>query len=137
MSRSLITINSAADRARAMKYVAQAPSGTRVEFKATKRSLPQNDKLWALLTDIAEQHVHHGRKYPPATWKMILMHAWGIETVFVPSLTGAGIVPVYRSSDLSKDEMSSLIEFITAWATEQGITLHDGKPSEMAGERAA
>jgi hypothetical protein len=35
MSRHLITISSTRERARVMKYVCDAPFGTRVEFKAT------------------------------------------------------------------------------------------------------
>ena len=43
MSRHLVVINSTADRERAARYVALAPFGTRLELKASKRTLPQND----------------------------------------------------------------------------------------------
>lgn len=127
MSRHLITLNSSADRARVVKYAAQAPSGTRVEFKAAKRTLPQNDRMWAMLTDVAAQKEHGGRKLKPEIWKCLFMHACGKEVKFLPALDGSGFVPLsYHSSDLSKDEMSQLIEFMMAWGTENGVVFHDG-----------
>ena len=105
---------------------------TRVEFKETKRSLPQNDRMWAMLTDIATQKEHCGRKYTPEIWKCLLMHAWGREVKFIPALDGEGVVPmVYRSSDLSKTEMTELIEFMFSWGSQNGIAFHDDE------ERAA
>ena len=53
MSRALITANSRYDRERAAKACLSCPAGTRIEFKAAKRTLPQNDRMWAMLTDIA------------------------------------------------------------------------------------
>jgi len=37
------------------------------------------------------------------------------------NLDGDGIVPLTRSSDLSVEEMSNLIELIVAWGTQRGI----------------
>lgn len=132
MSRALITLRGAVDRERVARWAAQAPFGTRVEFKETKRSLPQNDRMWAMLTDIATQKEHCGRKYTPEIWKCLLMHAWGREVKFIPALDGEGVVPmVYRSSDLSKTEMTELIEFMFSWGSQNGIAFHDDE------ERAA
>ena len=132
MSRALITLRGAVDRERVARWAAQAPFGTRVEFKETKRSLPQNDRMWAMLTDIATQKEHCGRKYTPEIWKCLLMHAWGREVKFIPALDGEGVVPmVYRSSDLSKAEMTELIEFMFSWGGQNGIVFHDSE------ERAA
>jgi hypothetical protein len=132
MSRALVTIRGAADRERVSRWAAQAPAGTRVEFKEVKRSLPQNDRMWAMLTDIATQKDHYGRKYTPEIWKCLLMHAWGREVKFIPALDGESVVPmVYRSSDLSKAEMTDLIEFMFSWGSENGIVFHDDE------ERAA
>jgi hypothetical protein len=126
MSRALVTIRGAADRERVSRWAAQAPAGTRVEFKEVKRSLPQNDRMWAMLTDIATQKDHYGRKYTPEIWKCLLMHAWGREVKFIPALDGESVVPmVYRSSDLSKAEMTELIEFMFSWGAQNGIVFHD------------
>ncbi len=132
MSRALVTLRGAGDRERVARWAAQAPAGTRVEFKETKRSLPQNDRMWAMLTDIATQKEHCGRKYTPEIWKCLLMHAWGREVKFIPALDGEGVVPmVYRSSDLGKAEMTELIEFMFSWGAQNGVVFHDDE------ERAA
>jgi hypothetical protein len=132
MSRYLITLRSTAERERAMRIVSAAPAGTRVEFRAVKRSIPQNDLMWGLLTDVATQKEHCGRKYTPDQWKVLFMHACGREVQFVPSLDGATFIPWgQRSSDLSKDEMSELIEFILSWGATNGVTFSRGR-SEVA-----
>lgn len=126
MSRALIIINGNVDRARAAKWVAQAPFGTRIEFKHAKRTIPQNDRMYAMLTDIARQKEHCGRKYTVDQWKCLFMSACGREMQFVPSLDGTSFLPLgYRSSDLSKDEMSALIECMFAWGAENGVIFHD------------
>lgn len=130
MTRYFVTLNSRHDRERAMKYIIAAPPGTRVELKAEKRTLPQNDRMWAMLTDIATQKEHNGRKYTPDQWKVIFMHACGREVQFIPALVGEAFIPWGQSSsDLSKGEMSELIEFMMAWGTENGVTFHD-KPAD-------
>lgn len=126
MSRALLILNGATERDRARNWIAKAPAGTRVEFKQTKRSLPQNDKMWALLTDVAGQKEHFGRKYTPDSWKLIFLDALGRETKFIPSLDGSTVVPIGQSSsDLSKQEMSELIELILSWGTEHGVTFNE------------
>lgn len=127
MSRHLLTIWNASDRKRAHLYIEQAPEQTRVEFKAAKRTLPQNDLMWALLTDIAAQKEHSGRKYTPDQWKIIFLHAMGREIQFIPSLDGKTFIPWGQSSSLSRAEMSELIDFIYAWGTEAGVTFHNAK----------
>jgi hypothetical protein len=126
MTRALISIASEQDRTRAARWATQAPAGTRIEFKAPKRSLPQNDRLWAMLTDVASQKEHASRKYTPDQWKILFMHACGREVQFLPSLDGATFIPWGQSSsDLSKAEMTELIEFIHAWGAEHGVIFHD------------
>lgn len=140
MSRHLIVLMTAADRFRAGRYLDAAPTATRVEFKAAKRTLPQNDRMWAMLTDVAKQKQHCGRKYTPDQWKCIFMHAIGREVQFIPSLDEKTFIPWgNRSSDLSKGEMSNLIEFILAWGSQNGVQFHDPQapPPEASGEPAS
>lgn len=128
MSRALVTINTDADRQRIAAWAARAPWGTRVEFKASQRTIDQNSRMWAMLTDVATQAEHNGRRYTPDQWKVIFMHACGREVQFIPSLDGSTFIPWGQSSsDLSKAEMSELIEFMFAWGAEHGITFHEPK----------
>lgn len=126
MSRAVIAIVSNLDRERAAKWSKQAPTGTRIEFKQIKRSLPQNDRMWAMLTDVATQKTHASRKYTPDQWKVIFMHACGREVQFIPALDNSTFIPWGQSSsDLSRQEMTDLIEFIFAWGAEHGVVFHD------------
>lgn len=125
MSRHLINLRTSRDRAMVTVYANAAPLGTRVEFKAAKRTLPQNDRMWAMLTDIARQKEHCGRKYTPDQWKVIFLHALGREAEFIPSLDQQTFIPLQSSSDLSKGEMSDLLELIMAWGTQNGVEFGD------------
>lgn len=126
MSRALVTIKGRDDRQRVAAWADKAPFGTRVEFKAAKRSLPQNDRMWAMLTDVATQKKHAGRRYTPDQWKVLFMHACGREVQFIPSLDGSTFIPWGQSSsDLSKGEMAELLDFIGAWGAENGVVFHD------------
>jgi hypothetical protein len=131
MGRALVVIKSEADRNLICRWARQVEAGSRVEFKKAKRSLPQNDRMWAMLTDIATQKEHAGRKYTPDQWKVLFMHACGREVQFIPALDGATFIPWGQSSsDLSKQEMTDLIEFMLAWGAENGVVFHD--PAEVA-----
>jgi hypothetical protein len=126
MSRYLITLRSTAERKRAMRIVGAAPAGTRVEFKAVKRSTPQNDKMWAMLTEVAMQVKWHGVTLRPDDWKLIFLDALKRELRMVPNLDNTGFINLGRSSsDLSKQEMAELIELITAWGAQHDVAFHD------------
>jgi hypothetical protein len=134
MSRALLILASRAIRERAIDWVNRAPPGTRVEFKAPQRSLEQNSRLWAMLTDVATQKIHAGSKFSANQWKVLFMHACGRETQFLPAIEGGSFVPYGQSSsDLSVVEMTDLIEFMFAWGAENGIVWSDPtQPREMA-----
>ncbi len=131
MSRALVIIQSDRDRQKACAWVNQVPWGTRIEFKATKRTLPQNDLMWSLLTDIADQFPWHGVRLRADDWKLIMLDALKQEIRMVPNLNGNGFVNLGRSSsDLSKDEMTQLIELIIAWGTQNGVAFKLLKETE-------
>lgn len=131
MSRAVLILANDTVRARAMDWIRRAPEKTRVEFKEAKRSNEQSAKMWAMLTEIARQKEHGGKKRSADTWKLVFMHALGHEVEFIPSLDGDSFIPCNgRSSDLSKREMSDLIELITAWGVQNGVIFND--PQEKA-----
>ena len=92
MGRALVTLRNKADRERASRWVEKAPFGTRVEFKASKRSLPQNDRMWAMLTDVATQLKWHGISLTPDDWKLVFLDSLNRESRFVPNIDGTGFV---------------------------------------------
>lgn len=126
MPRHIITVHKDADRLRAASWVAKAPYGMRIEFKEAKRSIPQNDRMWVMLTEVATQLVWHGQKLKPDDWKLMFLDALKRELRTVPNLDNNGMVNLGRSSsDLSKAEMSDLIELIIAFGTQHGVIFHD------------
>jgi hypothetical protein len=126
MSRALIILATPADRMRATTLIHRAPTGTRVEFKAAKRSLPQNDRFWAMLTDVATQLAWHGQKLRPDDWRLIFLDALKRELRVVPNIDGNGFVNLGRSSsDLTKAEFSDLMEIIAEFGARHGVVFHE------------
>ena len=126
MGRATVIIRSPSDRAQVATWAVKAPLGTRVEFKASKRTLPQNDRMWAMLTDVATQLEWHDQRLSPDDWKLIFLDALKREVRTVPALEGDGVVNLGRSSsDLSKDEMSDMIELIFKFGAEHGVAFQD------------
>ena len=130
MSRALLRIDGPVTRARAADLLARVPEGTRVEFKGGRRTLPQNDRMWAMLTEVARQQTWppgpHGIKLLPNDWKLIFLDALKREVRTVPNLDSTGFVNLSgSSSDLSKEEMSEMIELMTAWGTQNGVVFLD------------
>lgn len=124
--RAMITINGAADREKAARWSMATKAGMRIEFKQAKRSGEQNDKLWAMLTEVAAQVPWHGIKLSPDDWKFIFLDALKRELRVVPNIDGTGFVNLGRSSsDLSKAEMSDLIELIHAFGAGHGVIFND------------
>ena len=130
MTRYAFTLNGTADRDRVARYLAAAPPGTRVELKAAKRTVPQNARLWAMLTDVAEQVPWHGHRLRPDDYKLIFLDALKRELRVVPNLDGNGFVNLGRSSsDLSKAEMGDLMSLIEEWGARRGVVFHDPAPT--------
>lgn len=126
MSRAVIVIGSDRDRQKAANWCMKAPYNCRIEFKQAKRSLPQNDRMWAMLTDVATQVPYHGLRLAPDDWKLLFLDALKREVRMVPNLDGNGMVSLGRSSsDLSKGEMSDLIELIFAFGSQHGVKFKD------------
>lgn len=122
MSRAVIVLAFADDKIKAKRWIDQAPVNTRVEFRGPKRSLPQNDRLWSMLTEVAEQKPYHGLRLSADDYKILFLDALKREVRMIPNLDGNGLVSLGRSSsDLSKEEMSDLIELISAWGATNGI----------------
>ena len=126
MSREVVILNGEQERKRAAHWAFKLPDGTRATFKAPRRSLPQNDKMWAALTDVATQLQWHGLKLSPEDWKLIFLDSLKRELRAVPNLDGSGFVNLGRSSsDLSKQEMTDLIDLIHMFGANHNVAFHD------------
>ena len=97
-----------------------------VQEEGERRSSEQNAKMWAMLTEISQQLQINGQMFEPERWKAILLHAWGQEIEFLPSLNGSGFIPYgNQSSKMLKRDMISFLEFIMAEGTKRGVKFAD------------
>jgi hypothetical protein len=115
-------------RKNAMQAILEAPTGYAVELKPKNRTLEQNSKLHVLIQEIARKVVWAGKVQEVETWKRLLTAAWlrarGEPVEMLPAIDGYGVDVVFRpTSKLTVEEMSELIEYIQAWAVEQGIEI--------------
>lgn len=112
----------------AHKMVDYAPDGSVMEIKPPKRSLDQNAMMWTLLSRISAAKPE-GRFLTPDVWKSLFLHALDHSQRFEMALDGKGMVPVgFRTSKLSKQHMSDLIETIQEYAARHGIELDEPPP---------
>lgn len=126
MSRALLVLANDAIRSKAADWCRRLPKDTRVEFKGPKRTLPQNDRMWAMCTDVSQQIAWHGMKLSPEDWKLLFLDDLGRELRMAPSLDGKGFVNLGRSSSkLSVEEMTNLIELIFKRGAEVGVVFSD------------
>ena len=130
MSRATVILNSQHERQRVASWAQQASPGTIVEFRQSKRTLDQNARLWACLTEIARKVEWHGMKLPADDWKDIFTAALRKHR-FVPGLDANTVVPLgMRTSDMTKQEFGDLLELINAFAAERGIEFQDHQSSD-------
>ena len=123
MSNPTIILNTKEACQRAIHWITQAPAGMVVTFKLPKRTPSQNDKMWAMLTDIARQAKLHGKKKSPEIWKFAFMQALGHEIKFEQGLDDKFFPIGYSSRKLSKAQMADLITYIQAYADENEIQM--------------
>ena len=90
------------------------------------RSLDQNAKLWAMLSDISRAEPE-GRKLTSDEWKCIFMQACGWEVQFLEGLDGRPFPAGFRSSKMTKAQMADLITFIQAKGDEWGVPWRESR----------
>jgi len=114
-------LGSPASRDRVCKIIRDVPSGAVVQLQPPRRTLPQNAKLHAMITDIAKAKPE-GRVYPVKVWKVLFLAMIGKPVRFEPALDGNGIVPIPASTArLNKAECGELIDAIEAYAAQHGV----------------
>jgi len=112
----------AASRPAAIEAVRNAPDGYLMTLQPPKRSLEQNAKLWAMLTDVAAQVVWYGLKLTAEDWKDVLSASLRKEMRTVPNVDGNGLVVLgMRTSQMSMRELGELIELIYAFGASHEV----------------
>jgi hypothetical protein len=91
-----------------------------VEAKRETRSLEQNSRLWALLTDVSKQVDWYGHKLTPEEWKDVFTAALKKEKV-VPGINGGFVVLGQSTSKMSIPEMVELQTLIEAFGSDKDV----------------
>lgn len=109
----------------AHRLVDGAPQGSVMTISAPRRTSDQNDKMWAMLTEISAAKPE-GRCLTPDVWKSLFLHALDHSQRFEMAIDGNGMVPTgFRSSRLNKRQMSDLIETIAEYGARHGVQFSD------------
>ena len=109
-------------RHRAKELIDAAPDRAIVQIKPETRSNEQNALLWALLSTVSRAKPD-GRQHTPDIWKSLFMSACGHAVQFETGLDGQPFPIGFRSSRMTKDQMTDLIEFILQYCAEKGISV--------------
>ena len=120
-----VIIRGDVQRAIAKQLIDRAPIDAVVTFKPAARTMDQNAKLWAMLSDLSRAKPE-GRTHTPEVWKAIFMHACAHEVQFMMGINGEPFPVGFRSSRLSKAQMAELIEFIHAYGAQHGVRFSEG-----------
>lgn len=104
----------------ALESVSSAPDGYVVTVQEETRRLAQNNKMWAMLTDISRAEML-GRKYTPDQWKIVMMQACGWDCHFLEGLDGGFFPAGFSSSQMTVKQMADLITYMQAIGDENGV----------------
>jgi len=116
-------------RSAACREVMSAPEGYVVTICEETRTQSQNRLLHPLLTDISKQAEWMGKKRPMLQWKTILVSAHAIATgqpsEMVIGIEGEVVNLRESTAAMSTKRFSSLVEYVLAWGTENGVKFSD------------
>jgi hypothetical protein len=103
-----------------LKSMLMAGQRVVVEIKPETRTLAQNARLWAMLTDVSKQVNWYGRKLSQEEWKHVFTASLSKQDV-VPGIDGGFVVLGKSTSKMTKPEMSELQQLIEAFGAQQGV----------------
>jgi hypothetical protein len=126
-----ISLASKFARDRAHALIDRAPPNYVVTIAEPKRTNAQNDKMWAMLTDVSVSKPE-GRRMIPDDWKVIFMSACGWECQFLEGLDGRPFPRGFSTSQLTKSQMGDLINFIQEYGDRHGVRWTDNDEQELA-----
>jgi hypothetical protein len=128
------------ERQRAATFLANAPADAVVTFSRLKRTGPQNQKLHAMITDVAAQVEWSGAKRDVEAWKDIFTAALrsakhGLDVV--PGINGGFVLLGMHTSQMTVPEVAELIELIAAFGAEHDVRFHEEQQGASGGQNLA
>lgn len=135
MSRAVVQIKSDSDRHQIAVWAKNVPVGTTVEFRSPRRSVDQNSLMWSLLQQISKQVEWYGKYLSSEDWKDVLTASLRRARV-VPGLDIGSFVPLgMRTSQMTKAEVSELMELILAFGAERNVVFREfNSPPPLAAD---
>jgi NinB protein len=118
-------------RNNAMTAVKVAPQGYVVEIREPKRLDVQNRKMWALLKDISDQVVWHGRKLNSEDWKAMLTAGLTKSEPIEGIEQGTMILLGVSTRTMSRKFFSELFEYMYAFGTDQNVVWSEKSVNEI------
>lgn len=95
-----------------------------LEAKPETRSSAQNRRMWAMLTDIANQVDWYGKKMTAECWKHVFTAVLHHQES-VPGINGGFVVLGKSTSSMTKADMAELQDLIEAFGAERGVMFKD------------
>ena len=109
----------------AKEAIDSAQDGMIVTIRPATRSLEANARMWAMLAEVSAHVDWHGRKLSSEDWKHVFSASLKKMDV-VPNIENTGFVALGLStSQMTKKQMSDLMELIAAFGSEHGVVFHD------------
>ena len=133
MAGQTVILRSDHQRFLAKKLVDGAPVDAVVNIRAATRTLDQNALMWALLSDVSRSQPE-GRMHTPEVWKALFMSACGHAVQFENGLDGTPFPVGFRSSRLSKSQMSDMVEFIYAYGSSHEVQWSTPYPDQRSAQ---
>lgn len=100
-----------------------------VKIQPITRTLEQNAKLHAMLTDISKQCEFNGQPRDLDTWKAIMVSAHRIATggkaEMAIGLEGEVVNLRESTAQMSVKRLVSLIEYVQSWGVQNGVKFND------------
>jgi hypothetical protein len=126
VTKHRLPLRNGEEKSRIRAWLDRCPvgQGWRVEFLPPVRSTDQNARLWAFLDDIAAQKEWDGKKRTSEAWKDLFTACLRSQEI-VRGLEGGIVALGARTSEMSPEEMSDLLQLIETWGAENGVTFTD------------
>ncbi|EAB5457506.1 NinB protein [Escherichia coli] len=116
-------------RYNAIQYLRTCDLDIIVEFKQRNRSIRQNARLHAMLSEISKKATYHGKARNIEFWKGLFVSGWQIATnqhpEIISGLEGELINIRESTATLSVKKISEIMDYIEAYCAMNSINLSE------------
>lgn len=121
MTGQTVILRGPSQRDFAHRLVDAAPIDAVVNIREATRTKEQNDKMWAMLSDVSRANPEGKNGWGTEVWKCAFMSALGHEAKLYSGIDGHEPFMMQSSSRLTVAEMADLITFIQEYGDRHGV----------------